>query len=89
MKPIFKYKLFDYQPGRVTIKLPSDHQILSCQRQGEEIVIWAIVDPESEQQEKSFEIYYTGFCVVDAPLKNHLSTLQHDGIVLHVFEVLA
>ncbi len=86
-KVIYKYEL---QIGDNAILMPVDAEILSVQTQFNKPMIWALVDPKAEKEERCFEIFGTGHPVYyDMGVeRKFLSTIQfHDGdYVFHVFE---
>lgn len=90
MKAIWKYHLSGLQTLSECqrVDMPKGAEIVSCQLQRGEIVVWAIVDDEHELESRYFFVIYTGLPLPGNPYK-YLSTLQlEDGdIVLHAFEL--
>jgi len=84
MKTIWKFKL------ESAIEMPLGSQILSAREQGDEICIWALVDPLAEKEQREFTVYGTGHDVPDAAMK-FLGTahLYGGNMVFHVFELLS
>lgn len=83
MKRIFKYHL--KTEDRPKICLPVGAEFLCAQNQGDEIYVWALVDPQAElYEDRQFLVYGTG-----QPHEGgkYLSTVQLlDGaLVLHIF----
>lgn len=67
------------------IELPKPARILSAGVQGNDIVIWAVVDPEAEPQNRLVQVVPTGGRVpADATF---LNTVFMGAFVFHVFEV--
>lgn len=82
---IFKYqlKVTDEQ----TIRMPKDAMILTAQAQGQFFIcLWAIVDPDAEQEERTFEIIGTGNHVSLRP-REYIATVQLGLFVWHIFEI--
>jgi hypothetical protein len=89
MKRIYKYELGAVRPQ--TIWLPKGAEILTAQGQhGRNVCIWALIDPEQPDEQRSFEIFATGENVhVDMGVKrNYIGTAQLEGgkLIFHVFE---
>lgn len=91
MKTIYKYPIQDMNLHvSPFIKLPKDAQILSVQYQGEDLCVWALVDPDSNIFERvEFKIVGTGFDLEDEDLENYeyLETVQtkSHSFVWHIF----
>lgn len=86
MKTIWKYKL----KPLCTLDMPVGAEVLSAREQGNDICIWALVDPEALLETRSFGVFGTGHSVPDVPLK-FLGTahLENSALVFHAFEFLA
>ena len=88
MKTIFKYKLgtTDHQD----IEFPKDTELISAQAIGEELYIWAKVDPEQHMEKREIRVIGTGHTVYDDEKLRHLGTTQMFGgtLIWHVFEVI-
>ena len=88
MKRIYKYKL-NYDQSQKVI-LPPDAKILAVGAQGDDIFIWAMVDPmDIPTSTRCIEIYGTGHDIPDTDLyvRNYLGTVHmRNGLVWHVFE---
>jgi hypothetical protein len=82
MKTIYKYKI-DYTGN---IKMPKGAQVLCVQVQHNEPHLWALCEPDAEEEERHFDVYGTGW-EIDRPGK-YIGTFQlNDGsLVFHVFE---
>lgn len=95
---VFKYPLqFEYQNsalGKVavweqeqTIELPLGSRPISVQFQNGVLCLWAEVDDTTTDKEKFYlEIVGTGHPLTDE-LKRHISTVQDESLVFHIFEV--
>lgn len=89
MKTIYKYKLQADSNFNIKIEMPIGAEILTMQTQNGEPYIWAIVnpDPEEEKEIRNFEIRETG-----SPIRREGKYVGTDQIlggalVFHVFEV--
>lgn len=85
---IHKYKL---EPSTIShIEIPSDNKILSTGFQGNDIYIWAMVDPDTPKIEKTIYTFATGYDdlenFVDPKRLNSIGTAMTEGLVFHVFE---
>lgn len=80
MKTIHKYTLTPF------ILMPKGAEILHIAHQEGLLTIWALVNPEKEEEERKFRIAGTGWNIFDN--EKHLSTYQDGELVWHVFEVL-
>lgn len=86
-KQIWKFSLGE---GSNTILMPKDAEILTVQTQQLIPVIWALVDPNAEKEERHFEVFATGeniHCDMGIERK-YINTFQiADGILIyHLFE---
>ncbi len=85
---IYKYELavVDWQ----NISLPSGAKILTIQTQGENVCLWALVDPNAENEIRYIEIFGTGHPILSdrGTAREYISTFQlHGGqLVFHAFE---
>jgi hypothetical protein len=83
---IFKYvlKVQDEQ----AIKMPIGAVVLSVQFQRGVLSMWAIVNPNNEDELRCFEVYGTGadFPSLGMAERKHLATVQEGPFVWHVFE---
>jgi hypothetical protein len=83
---IFKYEITD---KKQMVLIPKDAEILSCQIQNENVCVWALVNPQKENEEKYFECYATGEEMhQDMGIqRKFLNTVQFkNGLVFHIFE---
>ena len=88
MKTIFKYKLgtTDHQD----IEFPKGAELISAQAIGEDLFVWAKVDPEQHMEKREIRVIGTGHQVYDDEKLRHLGTTQMFGgtLIWHVFEVI-
>lgn len=80
---------FNLEPAAVqTIEMPDGCKILSAQRQGEDIYIWAACDEAASKSERHFLTVGTGAPMPEYEV-DYISTVQlFDGrLVFHVFEI--
>ncbi len=87
MKTIRRYYL---QPNKnQSIMLPAGSKILTVQAREEESkpVLWALVDPERQEEERLLSIYATGTELPDDP-GTYLGTFQlfQGSLEFHAFE---
>lgn len=84
MNKIYKYTLS--KTGRQVVVLPKGFTILDIQVQHLDICLWAIVDPNNEEEDIVFTIYGTGDTL---PTKygEYVKTFQlaNGDYVFHVF----
>lgn len=89
-KKIYKYKLDFSNSGKRNLSLPSSSEILSCQLQDNEIMIWVLIDPKVAETELFyFEIFGPGHEVgCDMGIsRKFLNTVQFfNGLVYHIFQ---
>lgn len=85
MKRIYKYPLAIV--GDQAIPLPLGAEILTIQMQGDQLCLWALVDPSKQAATAYIEVFGTGHEITDAPRK-YLGTVQQAGgaLVWHIFE---
>ncbi len=68
------------------IYMPEGAKVLHVGNQHDEITLWALVDPDSDLEERWFLVVGTGHSMPDAEF-DHLGTvITHDKFVWHVFE---
>lgn len=88
MKTIFKYKL---DIGETQdMEFPKGAELLSAQAIGEDIFVWAKVDPEQQMEKREIRVIGTGHSVYADEKLRHLGTTQMFGgtLIWHVFEVI-
>lgn len=87
---IWKYTLALKALQKVAMPLGARQQLLSVQRQGEDIVLWAIVDADEPRIDRvTVLIVGTGREMPDrCTLQSYVGTVETvDGFVAHVFVV--
>lgn len=85
MKTIWKFVL---EPS-IELEMPKGAQILSVHAQGENINLWALVDPKAEIEKRKFVAFGTGHNVPDQPMEFIGTAHPYNGqLVFHVFEVI-
>lgn len=87
MKTIWK---FEIDPIKKILEIPKDAKILSTQVQNDNLVLWALVDPENTVEKKEILIFETGHYIDESLNIKFIDTFQvYDGqLVFHVFERL-
>lgn len=87
MKKIFKYIL--PAGDEVRILMPAFAEVLSVGAQGENICVWALVDPDMPPLHRTFRIAGTGHPIEDSEKWKFVGTVQLYGgsLVFHVFEL--
>lgn len=85
---IYKYPL---ALGLTTVHLAKGAKILTAQVQGDEVCIWAIINPEiTEKEKRIFYVVGTGATLPDSvSFNNYISTVQYQHYVAHVFELIS
>lgn len=87
---IYKYKL-EIRDNQ-TVNMPHGSKILTAQVQGDDVCLWALVDPDqSLTDDRKIRIHGTGHLIKGADKLKYISTIQmHDGrLIFHVFEDLS
>lgn len=87
MKKVFKYLLEITDSN--TLFLPVEYQILTVAMQGDELYLWALIDPNTEFLDRvKVRVAGTGH-PIEEDIKKYLGTFMlHSGaLVFHVFEV--
>jgi hypothetical protein len=87
MKSVWKYEIDSMY---CALDMPAGAQLLSVREQGDNICLWALVDPEASVQKRRFRVLGTGqalpqgesLCFVG------MAHLQDAAYVFHVFEVM-
>ena len=92
-KKIYKYNLRFSNSGKESLELPFDSEILSCQLQNDEIMLWVLINQNEQITDLHFfEIFGTGHDVgCDMGIsRKFISTVQFsDGFVFHIFQRLS
>lgn len=87
MKTVYKYIL---EPDdEVRISMPAFAEVLTVGAQGENICVWALVDPKIPSLKKTFRIAGTGHPITDDEKWRFLGTvfLYSETLVFHIFEL--
>jgi hypothetical protein len=74
---------FEIKEG--SIRMPIGAKILSVQSQRERGMIWALVDPNAEDEPRSFAVVGTGESF-DETNMTYIGTYQESPFVWHLFE---
>jgi len=82
MTKIYKYPLSLYLQTQ-EVNLPKYHKILDIQKQDNEIVMWALVDPSLPTETITISIIGTGWTLSDD--YEYLKTVQDGAYVWHFF----
>lgn len=83
MKKIYKYRVRTL--GEQTIRMPSGAQILHVAEVGEDLFLWAKVNPHIPIKDVKLSIYGTGMDI-DADNLRHIGTVvTKAGLVWHIF----
>ena len=85
MKTIWKYQLRHLV---TVLDMPSGAEILTVQMQGEDLCIWALVDPSQPNEARQFHVYPTGAIEAPDSAECYVGTVMNlnDSQVWHVFE---
>lgn len=85
MQAIWKFSL--QATDAQTISMPKGAQVLTVQSQRGIPALWAIVDPDAEEGDRTFLTYGTGQPITVSP-GEYAGTYQLQGgaLVFHVFE---
>lgn len=86
MRTIYKFPLG--VKHFTVISMPKGAEILTVQMQFGDLCLWAIVDPEAEDEDRQFYIFPTGR-PLNLPEYEYIGTVQMRGgqLVWHVFEI--
>jgi hypothetical protein len=81
---IWKFTASD--PGEKTvIFIPQDHKILSVGIQGQQIVFWAEVDPDSPKVDETYLVIGTGWIIPENGI--YIGTVQYGILVWHLYKL--
>lgn len=84
MRRIFKYPI---KPRfHQIVRIPCGYQILDFQYQGQQLVMWAEVVEGIEQPALELYIIGTGGEVPLEKVDGYLKTVQHKGMVWHIYK---
>ena len=83
MKTIWKFPL--QVTDEQSVMMPAGSQPLTVQIQGEQVCLWALVNPDAEKEDRTVQIFGTGHPVKVAG--DYISTFQMRGgaLVFHAF----
>jgi hypothetical protein len=96
MRTIWKFSTLtegDFRE-RFTLQMPIGAEILTIQtdQKNNHPTIWALVDPESEVEDRHFELYGTGHSIEDdaGVERKYIGTYQYQKgeFVGHIFEII-
>lgn len=89
VKAVYKYVLTDVVGEAQHVPMQVGAEIVSCQVQRGNIMLWAIVDLDAELEVRHFLIEVTGYPLPGNPVR-YLGTVQLEGgtLVFHVFELV-
>lgn len=89
---IYKYPLTKYPLtiGTTEVELPRGAKILTVDMQGDDLCLWAVVDPMAKTDVRLFRVFGTGHTIETLQMYDYVGTaLAMEGaLVCHVFEVL-
>lgn len=86
VRTIWKY-VFSRKDIRESFFVPKGSRILSFGFQSEDLVMWALVDPEATKEERVFEVVGTGWIIDDySESFEYIDTVQYGSLVWHIFE---
>ena len=83
MKTILKYELKIKEEQ--WLEMPIGAKILTAQIQDDVIVLWVLVEPEFNKEDRKFLIYGTGDMITEIGLE-FIATVQAGDLVWHIFE---
>lgn len=85
MQVIHKFKMTGQY---TTFEMPAGAVILDTKLQQNDLVIWAMCDPDKQKRERHFGSLTTGNRF-DLKIRRYLGTVirEYDNYVLHVFEL--
>ncbi|MDF1547153.1 MAG: hypothetical protein P1P88_04990 [Bacteroidales bacterium] len=81
---IWKFKL--KKERSQLVKMPSKAEIMDIQLQNDNLVMWALIDPDDEEIEVKINMYGTGCEINNTTSKDeYLATVQEGLFVWHFF----
>lgn len=85
MRAIWKFNLQMLQTQ--VVEMPDRAELLSVRVQHDELMVWALVDPEARKVERPFMLYATGEPLPDGPMGVFVGTVMFQGgdYVFHVY----
>lgn len=90
MKQIWKFKIDPPEFVVSAVKMPQGAKVLSVGNQGEQIMLWALVDAEAMQEERLFRVIGTGWDIEpDFDATKFVGTVSLLGgkLIFHIFEL--
>lgn len=80
---------FTMAPGTRTVDLPEGAQVLHVHEQRGEVCLWAMVDPQSMIESRTFLVTGTGHDFSGVDKTDYIGSVHLEGgsLVFHVFEV--
>lgn len=85
MQTVFKYPL-NTNPGAQVVLMPANHKILSVAMIAGQLVMYAIVDTETDPIGKIVNVVFTGWPIpFDVNRNKHIGTVEMGWLVYHVF----
>ncbi len=86
MEKIFKYPVATMP--EFVIAMPRNAKILTVQNQYGNPMLWALVNPEAETEQRKFRVFGTGHTIKDLNGAEYIATYQlNDGTFIgHLFE---
>ena len=82
---IWKYPLS--RIAMTTAEMPVHSQVLIAQIQGDQLVIWALVDPKQPLEKRYFFATFTGEEIKGAILGYYGTAQDLDGLAYHIVEI--
>ncbi len=88
MKTIWKYKL--HGDVNFALPLPQGAKILKIHLQGDELILWALVDTANILETRFFRIISTGWDIQGIEKLRYIDTYfeYNESLVWHLFELL-
>jgi hypothetical protein len=88
VRKVFKYVLPD--DDEFTLPFPAGAKLLHLDCQDNEVVLWALVDPDAPTETRRFRLAGTGHPIETACPLTHIGTVLLMGgkLVFHLFEVM-
>lgn len=73
-----------------TIDIPSGARLIAAREQGDDVCVWAEVDPGAPTDPRTFRVAGTGHPLPDRPMTHVGTAMPHGGdLVFHVYELAA
>lgn len=84
MKTVYKYPF--YLSSTFQLSMPAGAEILMVEDQDGVPCIWALVDPGSSFETRTFRLYGTGHPIENPDPLKHRGSFQQGRLVWHLFE---